>query len=145
MKILLAFVIFVSVLLHMNAINAGHSTKHHTPMQKFVHAVNEERADLGLNLLTPRKSLNRGAERWADELCHSRSLRHAELDVNAPWRIMGENIGRQGGGSVNSLIRAFRNSPSHYQNMIRSDYTHMGFGQCKDNTGERWVVYRFAG
>lgn len=56
------------------------------------------------------------------------------------WTMLGENVGV--GSTVDSLHRAFMNSPAHAANILRTNFNHMGVGARKKN-GRLWVTVVF--
>ena len=58
------------------------------------------------------------------------------------WTTIGENVGM--GTAVDSLHKAFMGSPLHRQNIMDSDYRHVGVG-VMERSGQMWVTVMFTG
>jgi uncharacterized protein YkwD len=56
------------------------------------------------------------------------------------WSILGENVGV--GGTVDSLQRAFMNSPEHRANILYSKFHYVGLGVVQKR-GRMWVTVEF--
>jgi uncharacterized protein YkwD len=57
-----------------------------------------------------------------------------------PWKILGENVGV--GSTVNTLHKAFMNSPSHRANILKGAYRQVGIGVLYSR-GRTWVTVVF--
>jgi hypothetical protein len=106
---------------------------------RFVALVNEARAQRGVAPLSVDGELTALARSWANHqadggcglkedgskrnICHADPISNG---VSANWNRLGENVGY--GGDVDSVMRAFINSPSHYDNLMDARFTRIGVG-----------------
>lgn len=67
----------------------------------------------------------------------SDTLRHRITN----WTILGENVGV--GGNVESLHKAFMDSPAHRENILYPTFRYVGVGVLKRD-GRMWVTVIFA-
>jgi hypothetical protein len=97
--------------------------------QQFVADINQLRASKGLGALTIDANLTNVALGWAQKMAddgnisHNPSLRDL---ITSNWYKLGENVGF--GPTVDTVFRAFVNSPHHYANLIDPSFTHVGVG-----------------
>lgn len=56
------------------------------------------------------------------------------------WQLLGENVGV--GSTVESLHRAFMQSPSHRENVLYGTFRHVGIG-TRERHGRLWVTVIF--
>jgi uncharacterized protein YkwD len=122
------------------------STTVSTPVRTMRSLINDTRSlykRIGLRL-NSRLSLvaQRHSARMAklDRLHHNPNLVKDVGDM--PWKILGENVGV--GATVNTLHKAFMNSPSHRANILRSAYRLVGIGVVSRG-GRTWVTVVFYG
>lgn len=109
---------------------------------EFRGSINSLRASQGLAALTSNGALNGRARDWAKRMADSGELKHSNIaSLVPPWAAAGENVGR--GGSVSSIFGNLRASGGHLSNMV-GDYTDIGVGVWKDETGTLWTVHVFA-
>jgi uncharacterized protein YkwD len=98
---------------------------------------------VGLRLNT---RLSGVAQRHSARMAKSNRLHHNPnlvRDVgDMPWKILGENVGV--GATVNTLHKAFMDSPSHRSNILRSSYRLVGIGVVLAK-GRTWVTVVFYG
>lgn len=94
-----------------------------------------------------------------DSLCNAASMRSLEMDYaqnmshtrpdgrsfytvfkefNISYRYSGENIA-WGYTSPKSVVEAWKNSPSHYENMISSKFTKLGVGYSQNSQSPYWT------
>ena len=88
--------------------------------------------------------LARAAQRHADDMRRNRFFDHDGSDGSTMssrataagyrWRSIAENIA-WGDDDIPSVVRSWRNSPGHCQNMMSKDYADMGAAQA----GAYWV------
>jgi hypothetical protein len=106
---------------------------------RFVALVNEARAQKGIAPLSVDGELTALARSWANHqadggcglkddgsprnICHANPI---SAGLGADWNRLGENVGY--GGDVDSVMRAFINSPSHYDNLMDARFTRIGVG-----------------
>lgn len=109
---------------------------------EFVQRINALRADKGLAPLGVDPELTAIARRWSarmaddGELSHNPNLGNEARD----WRMLGENVGV--GPTVESIHRAFVNSPRHYENLVEPAFTLIGVGVV-ERDGQIWVTQDF--
>lgn len=61
-----------------------------------------------------------------------------------PYSYVGENLAyAPGSWTVGQFETLWRNSPTHWANIIRPDYTHAGCAEAFDAIGQRWVACWF--
>jgi uncharacterized protein YkwD len=95
--------------------------------------INEQRAAAGLRSVTRHSTLDALAQQWACHIAqngygHSTGAwRQAKLP--AGWRMNGENIAA-GYTTVQEVTTGWINSPSHRENILRPNFTHVGVGYC---------------
>jgi uncharacterized protein YkwD len=91
-------------------------------------------------------SLSRKAERHSRAMAnkgyiyHTRCLSCVFNDYS--WSVGGENVGV--GSSMQSLHRAFMDSPPHRRNILYRAYRYIGIGAVKSG-GRMWVTVLFMG
>ena len=123
---------------------------------QFAQLINAERTAAGLAPLSTHLQLTRIAREHAAEMARAddaggrcgdgTTLHHREhLDdgITAAWYTIRENVGCTGGGSVDSLHKAFMNSPGHRANILASDVTFVGVGTWRSGDGTIWVTELF--
>lgn len=110
----------------------------------FVARINALRAAKGLAPLTVHGELVDLGRRWsttmadADRIWHNPDL---TTSVAADWRKLGENVGV--GMSVGKLFDAFVASPSHYENLVEPEFTHVGVGVVIGRDGALFTAHQF--
>jgi uncharacterized protein YkwD len=113
----------------------------------FARKINGARSGRGTHRVSLDKELSRVARRHTWEMDKNNSLHHTssfQLRRRVTrWRVLGENVGI--GETVRSLHRAFMASPSHKQNVLRSDFHHVGVGVRRADSGRIWVTIIFEG
>lgn len=111
--------------------------------QAFLDALNQTRADLGLQELILHDELTVLSRLWAKEMAAEGEIFHANPiseNLTANWLKLGENVGV--GPEVEALMDAFIASPGHYENIIDPEFTHYGVGVVWD--GETmFTTHRF--
>ena len=111
-----------------------------TPQQEelineMLYLVNEAREEAGLKPLYSVSILNESAETRAEECAeyfgHSRTdstLFNTVLDSNGiPYGVAGENIAA-GSSTAEATFEQWKNSPSHWKNIMSESFTHIGVG-----------------
>jgi hypothetical protein len=109
---------------------------------------NEQRAQLGLPLLKINEELNQSAQKKAEQMIASNCWSHYCPDGQSPWNFFlesgydyyfaGENLA-EGFTTIDRVMLAWINSPTHRDNIIKSHFEDIGFGitsgpfQGKDN------------
>lgn len=109
----------------------------------FVAKANAERDARGLRPYAVKSDLNAVALRHSQRMASRNALYHnPNLGSEVGnWQVVGENVGN--GGSVDSIHRAFMDSPSHRENILTNDYTEIGVGTVTDSRGILWVTQVF--
>ena len=109
----------------------------------FLGAINSLRASQGLSQLAVSDELTGIAQGWnaqmvaAGQISHNPSL---GSQVASSWLKLGENVGV--GTGVDGLMHAFIESPSHYQNIVDPDWTHVGVAVTWAND-QMWTTHTF--
>lgn len=115
--------------------------------QIVINKINEERLALGLNALQYDPNLQTAARIRSKELCETNTWAHTrpngdewftvvDVDVPISYIAAGENLAMFSSDNPNETthksgaywFRQWKNSPSHYENIIRAEYTHVGVG-----------------
>ena len=98
---------------------------------EVLNALNQDRQAHGLRALPIQNEAQAKAQAWAEKLARENRLYHSNLrDGFGPgWCSLGENVGL--GPSVDSIERAYMNSPGHRANILASKWTHVGVGYAK--------------
>lgn len=115
-------------------------------------AINRERQAAGLSAVSTCGALGRTAQTYADVLIGTRDISHTgpngstlQTRVAASgyvgWTNIGENLAA-GQGTVEEVMTAWLGSSGHRANILKPEFTHVGFGRTKglykDNTVESW-------
>ncbi|MFA9381867.1 MAG: CAP domain-containing protein [Acetanaerobacterium sp.] len=104
--------------------------------------LNDLRTSLGLSALKKSSSLKAGARIRAKEMYDYNYFAHTRPDggswdsvfkIDIPlsgYSYLGENLAKTTGMSPSSsyFMELWTNSPGHYENMVRENYTHVGIG-----------------
>ena len=103
---------------------------------------NEERRKLGLTELVLNKELNQAALAKAQDMFNDQYWAHVAPDGKQAWdfikeaeyvyKYAGENLARDFNDS-DEVVKAWMNSPSHYENIASKDFTQMGLAVVTDN------------
>jgi hypothetical protein len=110
----------------------------------FVGQVNALRATRGLAPLQLDGELSGVAQSWSDNMAANGDISHNGAfgsQVSAPWVKLGENVGV--GPDVDSLMRAFINSPAHLHNLIDPDFNYIGIGVTLGADGQMYTTHDF--
>jgi uncharacterized protein YkwD len=114
----------------------------------FARATNKARAAAGLPKLRLDPQLSWVAKYHTKAMARKNSLYHAtnyQLSHRITrWRVIGENIGEDQGGTVGALQAAFMASPEHKANILDSSYKFVGVGVVIKK-GMMWVTLDFEG
>ncbi len=146
-----AMVIYVIVILVFNTLipNLGiGSVGADITLEELLLSHNQERAEQGLNPLTLNTTLSKSAGDKAQAMLESDCWSHYCPPGTEPWNYFkeagynyqhaGENLA-EGFTSIDSVMSAWMNSPSHRENILNGDFEEVGFGfaygnyQGKDN------------
>lgn len=117
---------------------------------------NKIRTQQNLPPLEPNKLLNISAQLKANEMINLNCWSHYCPPNKAPWDYMtaagykfiiaGENLA-EGFTNVESLMQAWLNSPTHRDNILRSEYTEIGiavvYGNFKGKPNNPVIVVHF--
>lgn len=112
--------------------------------QAFVARINELRADKHLPPLAVHGELTAVARRWATSMARSDRISHNQnlpAQVRANWIKLGENVGV--GMRVGELHDAFVASPTHYRNLVKPEFTHIGVGVVVGRDGALFTAHHF--
>ncbi len=114
-------------------------------------ALNEIRAAEGLPPLRLDAELTLAARSWTDTMVANANdgagrtaLAHAadlSVGITVYWTKLGENVGY--GPDVSVLVDAFVASPSHFRNIVDSEFESVGIGVSYDAEGTMWTTHRF--
>ncbi|MEY2476953.1 MAG: hypothetical protein QOG87_2268 [Actinomycetota bacterium] len=109
---------------------------------EFVHRINSLRADKGLPPLGVDPELTAIARRWSAHMADEGQLSHNPNLGNeaSNWQMLGENVGY--GPTVESIHRAFVDSPHHYDNLVDTHFSVVGVGVV-ERDGAIWVTEDF--
>ncbi len=115
-----------------------------TSERRFKLKINRERAALGQGKLRLDPELSKVALKHTNEMVAKSELYHTSSEQLknrvTNWNLLGENVGV--GGGVDSLHKAFMNSPAHAANVLNSSFKHVGVGVVKKG-GRMWVTIIF--
>lgn len=106
--------------------------------------VNDVRAAAGVATLEQDGELQYVARAWAQRMADGSFLAHnADLpySISLGWWMWGENVGR--GGSVGRIHDALVASPTHYANLVESQFTHVGVGVAFGADGRIYLAQAF--
>jgi len=103
---------------------------------------NEERQKMGLASLVLNEELNQAALAKAQDMFTDQYWAHVAPDGKQAWdfiketkyvyKYAGENLARDFNNS-DEVVKAWMNSPSHYENIANKDFTQMGLAVVTDN------------
>lgn len=113
-----------------------------TAEQRFVDAVNAERAARGLSRLQPASDLRTAAREQSARMASRSELFHTVRlgDRITNWSRLAENVGR--GPSSGRIHTALMNSTGHRANILDSRLTQIGVG-VEVRGGQVWVTQIF--
>lgn len=124
--------------------------------------LNELRANQGLNPLTKSSSLTKGAKIRAKEMFDYEHFAHTRPDgsswetvfhIDVPLsgcKYIGENLAEYENiyPDATSIMNLWVESPTHYENMVRAEFTHVGiavyYGELTDGGQLVYAVQEFA-
>lgn len=108
---------------------------------ELLRLTNAERQRAGLSPLRLSTSLSRAAQTHAQDLVRSRMFSHQGSDGSQPsdrarsagyrYASLGENIAA-GHATPSATLRQWMNSPGHRSNILKRDFTEVGFGYVSD-------------
>ena len=115
--------------------------------EQMLSSLNIIRAENGLKPLKLCNSLTKSAQSYAQEMATQNFFSHEGKDGSTPgqriqsagynWRNsktasgIAENIAA-GQGSVNVVMKGWKNSTGHFKNMTNSKFIHVGFGMAEN-------------
>lgn len=125
------------------AVTAGSASALSSSESQFVGKINAERTARGTKALTVKSDLVSVARRHSARMAAKGSIWHNPNlgDEVDGWTLLGENVGM--GPSVESLHKAFMDSPGHRANILESDYNQVGVGIVVED-GTIYVTQVFA-
>lgn len=85
--------------------------------------------------------LQESAQQWAEYMARKNRLKHDDLH-HSRFGYLGENIAC-GQGSVKEVMEDWMQSKGHRENILNSDYTHIGVGIVQN--GEVFWCVKFGG
>ncbi len=105
--------------------------------KKIIALTNQVRSNLGLNILQENEQLNESAMYKAQDMLINQYFAHTSPNgqklsnwmnkANYNYKFAGENLAI-GFDTAESVIDAWKKSPTHYSNIIDPDYTDIGVG-----------------
>jgi uncharacterized protein YkwD len=118
-----------------------------TSEKRFARMINAERVKhIGLGKLKLDPELSRVAKKQSKAMANEGDIFHSPSDRLRTritnWTTLGENVGV--GSTVESLHRAFMNSPPHKANVLGASYMNIGVHVTR-RSGRIWVVMIFEG
>ncbi|MFC5714413.1 CAP domain-containing protein [Thalassorhabdus alkalitolerans] len=118
-------------------------------VQEVIRLTNEERAQHGLDPLEPYGDLANVAEMKSVDMRDQDYFSHYSPTYGDPFEMMtSQGIDFQGAGenlaagqtSPEQVVREWMESPSHRDNILRPDYTHIGVGHVEGGSfGTYWT------
>jgi uncharacterized protein YkwD len=127
-------------------VTAGCATTKHQGLdiEQLIELHNAERAKNNLGDLQIDRNLAYDAQRHAEKMARTGSLKHQDLQVYfRSWHTAGENIA-EGQSSAVEVTRDWMRSPGHRRNIL-GHFTHVGFGVAFDKNGRTFWCAIFAG
>lgn len=111
----------------------------------FARKINAARALKSVGKLSLDRQLSKAARVHTWAMARQEKLYHTPSDTLrrriTNWTILGENVGV--GGDVESLHKAFMDSPAHRDNILYKTFRYVGVGVLKRD-GRMWVTVIFA-
>jgi len=115
---------------------------------KIEQLTNGTRAGVGVKALAHMDGLQGMARAQAVRMAERGDIYHnpnLSADITAlgvNWRMVGENVGM--GPDAATVYAALLKSPHHYENIVRSNYTHFGIGEVNGPGNRIYLVQVFA-
>lgn len=110
----------------------------------FTRRANLSRQRAGRGSLRLDPELSQAARKHTREMTRRNLLHHTPEDALRRrvtfWTLLGENVGV--GNTVDSLHRAFMESPAHRENIMLPTFRHVGIG-TRSAYGRLWVTVLF--
>lgn len=132
----------------MISISIANSSAYRAYYEEVLLYTNEIRSAAGVSPLVLDDSLCNAASMRSLEMDYAQNMSHTRPDgtsfytvfkeFNISYRYSGENIA-WGYTSPKSVVEAWKNSPSHYENMISSKFTKLGVGYSQNSKSPYWT------
>ena len=123
----------------------SNASKYTNYYQEVLRLVNEIRAEAGVAPLTLDTTLCKAASMRALEMDYSNEVSHTRPNGKDCFSVLefygisfgtcGENIAA-GQTSASSVVKGWKNSPGHYENMVNPSYTKLGVGYSASGVGD---------
>jgi uncharacterized protein YkwD len=127
-----------------SAANGTRCWEHTGSERLFAKKMNSARSSRSTGALRLDPELSKVARRHTREMTRANSLHHTPSDLFTRrvtnWVVLGENVGV--GSTVESLHKAFMNSPAHKENILLGSFQHVGVGTRREQ-GRLWVTVVF--
>jgi len=122
--------------------------------KEVVTLVNKERAKQGLASLKDNSQLSNVARTKSEDMANKNYFSHTSPTYGSPFDMMkqfgitytaaGENIA-MGQQTATSVMTSWMNSPGHKANILSKDFTEIGVGLAKNNSGTIYWTQEFIG
>ncbi len=141
---------FLLLAIHLGAQSSSTDTA--TQEQQLVNQLNHSRAQAGLPELKVEPRLTEAARQHSQRMADSNSLGHVlpgEQQVAERLAATGLHFNRSGENvayntDCSGVHTGFMNSPPHKENILGANYTQVGVGIARDESGIYWVTEDFA-
>jgi uncharacterized protein YkwD len=138
--------IILAVVLTLGFMVPKHADATTSPERAMASLINRARTSHGRSSLRVNDGLSNYARRHSATMASKGVLYHnpylAKWLASWSWSILGENVGV--GSSIDSLHRAFMNSPPHRANIMDRRFRDVGVGVVVRG-GRTWVTIIFRG
>lgn len=144
MRKFLASLVLAAVLVTGMVMGASAAQASSSDEAGFVARINSLRQSKGLAPLAVDGNLTSIGRNWSQKMLQAGAISHNPSfpsQVTSNWAKLGENVGH--GGTVDSLFKAFVNSPGHYRNLVDPAFTHVGVGVVVGPDGSLWTAHQF--
>jgi uncharacterized protein YkwD len=111
---------------------------------KILADTNAYRAAAGVPALKLDERINAVAQKWSEVQAAEKRMYHNPSyaqQMPAGWRGAAENVAY--GYSLDSVVKAWYDSPGHRTNMLNGSYTHIGIGVAFDSNGRPYYTQNF--
>ncbi|PRO67052.1 S-layer homology domain-containing protein [Alkalicoccus urumqiensis] len=129
----------------------GETPLYNAEVEAVIEGTNAEREAAGLEPLGRDRAVEATAMKKAEDFHVNNYFAHESPEYGSPFDMLqadgieyqsaGENIAR-GYQDPQTAVDAWMNSTGHRENILKSDYTHIGVGYYEEN-GERYYVQMF--
>lgn len=122
-------------------------------IENLFNEVNSERIKAGLSPLTLNYYLNQSAADKCADMAEYNYWAHENPNGTSPWyfvgkyvryRTAGENLAKEFHTTA-GLVRGWMSSPTHRDNIVKPEFTQVGYGICEDETYKTIVVQHLVG